>query len=144
MSPETAASASPPPPAPVRHHGFFRRHWLASTIAVLVIVPVVVVAVWTALALHLTYSSGQRVGYVQKLSNKGWICKTNEGELAMTPVPGSIPQIFRFSVRDDSIARLIASSQGKQVALTYEEHHGVPSRCLGETNYYITGVRVLP
>lgn len=124
-----------------RRHGFARRHWMGLTLTLLILVPAVVVMLWTTIALHLTYSSGDRVGYVQKFSHKGWVCKTWEGELAMNPVPGSIPQIFRFSVRDDSVARLINESQGKQVALHYAEHHGVPGSCFGETNYYITGMR---
>jgi len=38
-----------------------------------------------------SYSDGDRAGYLQKLSSKGWICKTHEGELAMTTVPGVAP-----------------------------------------------------
>jgi hypothetical protein len=35
-----------------------------------------------------SYSDGDRTGYLQKLSSKGWLCMTYEGELAMTIVPG--------------------------------------------------------
>lgn len=92
----------------------------------------------------MSYSNGERVGYVQKISRKGWTCKTWEGELTMVSIPGTSPQIFPFSVRDDSIARKLNDAAGKRVALEYEQHKGVPSRCFGETEYFITGVRVLP
>jgi hypothetical protein len=88
------------------------------------------------------YSAGTRGGYIQKISQKGWVCKTWEGELAMANLPGSMPQIFSFSVRDDSVAALIEKYTGKQVSLTYEEHRGVPTKCFGETQYYVTGVKL--
>jgi hypothetical protein len=98
-------------------------------------------AAYTAATLAIAYSSGQRTGYVQKLSRKGWICKTYEGELAMTTVPGTAPQIFRFSVRDPDVARAIDQASGSRVVLDYDQHVGVPTNCFGETEYYVTGVR---
>ena len=105
------------------------------------IVPVGIFAAWASATLSLTYSAGQRAGYVQKISKKGWVCKTWEGELAQANLPGTMPQIFRFSVRNDSIARIIEREMGKQVSVSYAEHRGVPTTCFGETNYYITNVR---
>ena len=96
--------------------------------------------VWVTL--HLSYSKGERAGYVQKFSQKGWICKTWEGELTMMAVPGSIPEKFFFSVRDDRVANSITTSMGKRVSLSYEQHKGVPTTCFGETEYYVTGVKV--
>jgi hypothetical protein len=95
--------------------------------------------VWSAL--HITYSDGERAGYVQKFSRKGWICKTWEGELAMVNLPGAMPEIFRFTVRDDATAAVINSSMGRRVALHYEQHKGVPTNCFGETEYYVDQVR---
>jgi hypothetical protein len=80
---------------------------------------------------------------VQKFSRKGWICKTWEGELAISNVPGSLPQLFHFTVRDDSVANVINSVAGKRVSLRYEEHMGVPTSCFGDTRYYVTQVRVV-
>jgi hypothetical protein len=97
--------------------------------------------VW--IALHWSYSKGERAGYVQKFSLKGWVCKTWEGELTMTPVPGSIPEKFLFSVRDDGVAAEINSSLGKKVSLSYEQHIGIPTTCFGETEYFITKVKAL-
>lgn len=94
-------------------------------------------------SLHWSYSSGERAGYVQKFSHKGWIVKTWEAELAMVPVPGSIPEKFFFSVRDDTLAQRINNTMGKKVNISYEQHKGVPTTFFGETEYYATGVKVL-
>jgi hypothetical protein len=97
---------------------------------------------YTWLTLTWSFSSGERAGYVQKFSHKGWLCKTWEGELAMVPVPGSIPEKFMFSVRSDVIAEQINRSMGKRVVLHYEQRKGVPTPCFGETEYHITGILV--
>jgi hypothetical protein len=105
------------------------------------LIPAVIVALWIWVSLGYSYSSGERAGYVQKISKKGWICKTWEGELAMANLPGTMPQIFAFTVRNDSIAKVIEQNAGKQVSLTYDQHRGVPTTCFGETEYFVTGVR---
>jgi hypothetical protein len=112
-------------------------------VAAVILSPIAVIALWTVIALHYTYSDGQRAGYVQKFSRKGWMCKTWEGQLAMVNVPGALQERWDFTVRDDSIARLISNSMGQRVALEYDQHEGVPTSCFGETQYYVTGVRVL-
>lgn len=94
-------------------------------------------------ALHYTYSDGERAGYVQKFSRRGWICKTWEGELAMVNLPGAMPQVFNFSVRDPKIAETLNKTIGQRVALHYDQHKGIPTDCFGETEYFITEVRVL-
>jgi hypothetical protein len=107
---------------------------------VLIIVPVVIIVLWIWIALGYSYASGERAGYIQKISKKGWLCKTWEGELAMANLPGTMPQIFTFTVREDSVAHVIEQNAGKQVSLTYEQHRGVPTSCFGETEYFVTGV----
>ena len=93
---------------------------------------------YTWLALSWSYSSGERAGYVQKFSQKGWLCKTWEGEMAIVAIPGSLPEIFKFTVRDDKVAAEINSVMGKRVAISYEQHVGIPSTCFGETGYYVS------
>jgi len=95
------------------------------------------------LALNWSYSRGDRAGYVQKFSEKGWLCKTHEGELQVTPVPGTVPEKFQFSVRDELVIKKINSSLGKKVILQYEQHKGLPTTCFGETDYFITDVKVV-
>ena len=108
-----------------------------------ILVPILFFGAWAGITLNYAYSKGDRAGYAQKISKRGWICKTWEGELAMANLPGAMPEIFKFSVRNDSIARLIETNLGKRVSLTYEEHRGVPTRCFGETPYYITNIRLV-
>ncbi len=96
---------------------------------------------YTWSALHVTYSKGDRAGFIQKFSNKGWLCKTWEGQIAMANIPGTTPEIFNFSVRNDSIAALITKSMGQRVDIGYEQHRGVPTHCFGETEYFVTSVR---
>lgn len=98
---------------------------------------------YTWLVLSWSYSNGERAGYVQKFSHKGWLCKTWEGEMALVSMPGTVAEKFYFSVRDDAIAKQIEATVGNRVALTYEQHLGVPSTCFGETQYFITGVKVV-
>jgi hypothetical protein len=143
MRPESVASSGEP--ARAEHfeprRGFLRRNWGKLTLAALVILPVLVFTIWSWIALSFAYSSGERVGYVQKLSHKGWLCKTWEGELQMSNIPGSAPMLFQFSVRSDSLAKAIEGINGRRVALSYEQHVGVPTDCFGETEYYVVGVR---
>ena len=118
-----------------------RPRWIILTVLLVLVLPLIVVSAWVWTTLHYSYSEGERTGYVQKISKKGWICKTWEGELAMTPVPGTAPQIFQFSVPDEHVADAITKSGGRQVNLLYQQHKGVPSVCFGETEYFVTGVK---
>lgn len=129
--------------APTTRPGLFHRNRFKVLLLGFVLAVVGVVALWTMVTLSFSYSNGDRIGFVQKLSHKGWVCQTWEGELAMSPVPGAAPQIFLFSVRDDAVAKRIADAEGKKVALQYEEKRGLPSSCFGETQYFVTDVRVL-
>ena len=101
-------------------------------------------AIWAGVALSYSYSQGTRTGFVQKLSRKGWVCKTWEGEMAMTAQPGVAPTLFNFTVRSDSVAEEITKLEGRQVTLWYEEHPGVPSSCFGETGHFVIRVAGVP
>jgi hypothetical protein len=111
--------------------------------SVIVLMAVLGFGGWIWFTLSYNYSDGERAGYVQKFSHKGWICKTWEGELALVNLPGAMPEIFHFSVRDDAMAKRIQQSVGKRVALSYEQHINVPTSCFGETEYYIVNLRVI-
>jgi hypothetical protein len=122
---------------------FSRRHWGKLTIAAIIGIPTTVQLARSYAALAYTYSTGDRIGYVQKLSKKGWVCKTWEGELQISNIPGSAPVLFYFTVRTDSIAKAIQAAEGKQVALTFEQHPGIPLSCFGDTEYFVSGVRAI-
>jgi len=114
---------------------------LIRLIAVVVAL-VALVALYFTAALKWSYSSGERAGWVQKLSHKGWICKTWEGELALVSLPGTTPEKFLFTIWDDEAARQVTQAMGKRVSLHYEEKVGLPGSCFGDTRYYVTGVMV--
>ena len=137
MSTDAQPPAPPAtPPAPVAPWSARVLKWLLIVIGVLA----VGVAAYFVLALNYAYSTGERAGYVQKFSKKGWVCKTWEGEMAVVNLPGAIPEVFAFSVRDDAVAQQISATMGERVVLRYDQHPGVPS-CVAETSNFVTAVR---
>jgi hypothetical protein len=106
----------------------------------LLIVPVLLGIGYFMFVLNWNYSSGERAGWVQKLSKKGWLCKTWEGEMAMVTMPGANPEKFLFTVWDDAVAQQINKVMGKRVTLHYDEKVGLPTSCFGETRHFVTGV----
>ena len=130
-------------PTPVRDEPLPRRRrrkWPWVVLGAVLLVPFAVFALWALITLNYTYSKGDRVGYVLKLSEKGWLCKTWEGELSMQTIPGTMAEKFVFSVRSDSIAHVVQRLQAQQVRLFYEQHKGVPSTCFGESDYFVSGI----
>jgi hypothetical protein len=102
-----------------------------------------VFAAYTWVALTWNYSEGERAGFMQKLSKKGWLCKTWEGELSLVALPGAAPEKFFFTVRDDAVADKINKLVGQRVALVYAEHKGVPTSCFGDTSYFVSDVKAV-
>jgi len=112
-------------------------------IGVVLLVLIILVALpvaWFTFAWNWSYSKGDRAGWVQKFSEKGWLCKTWEGELALVSMPGAIPEKFQFTVWNEEVASRINKLMGKRVSLTYEQKIGLPTSCLGETRYYVVDV----
>jgi hypothetical protein len=99
-------------------------------------------AAYVWITLSVSYSEGERAGYLQKFSKRGWICKTWEGELLLTSMPGAIPEKFQFSVRDPELAKRMSEATGKRILLSYAQHKGVPTSCFGETEYYAEKLQV--
>ncbi len=138
-SPSPSTSTPPPAPTPRRR----RRKW-PFVLAGIVAVPLLLFAAWVWIALHHAYSEGDRAGFIQKFSHKGWLCKTWEGELAVVNMPGTAQERFLFSVRDDSVAKEITKLMGSRVSIHYVQHTGVPTNCFGDTEYFVTGVHQVP
>lgn len=127
-------SSPVPPPTPRRRTSTLKMmFWL-------LLVPIALIALYFTVVLKWNYSAGERAGWVQKLSRKGWLCKTWEGEMAMVSMPGAIPEKFLFTVRDDAIADSINKVMGKRVTLHYEEKVGLPTSCFGETRHFVNRV----
>jgi hypothetical protein len=123
--------------------GSGRRIWrtIKRTLILLVLAAIVLFALYTWGAYHYTYSEGERAGYVQKFSRKGWICKTWEGELAMANLPGAMPEVFHFTVREDAVAKRMTESMGERVSIHYREHLGLPTTCFGDTTHFVDAMR---
>ena len=113
--------------------------WLLS----LVFIGITGLSVYTWVMLSWSYGSGERAGYVQKFSNRGYVCKTWEGELAMVSMPGTIAEKFFFTVRDDAVAQKLNANLGNKVVVKYEQHIGLPTSCFGETEYFVSGVEAV-
>ncbi len=101
-----------------------------------------VAAVYFIVVFNWTYSDGNRAGYIQKFSSRGWICKTHEGELAMTTVPGTAPILWQFTIWDDKVAAQLNDRMGKRVILHYKEYRYIPTTCFGDTTYFVDKVEV--
>jgi hypothetical protein len=114
-----------------------------KTIIILVLTGAIFVSGYTYMMLHWSYSEGERAGYVQKFSKRGWLCKTWEGELAMVSMPGTMSEKFFFSVRSDAVANKINANMGRKVALHYEQHVGLPTSCFAETEFFVIDLTVL-
>ncbi|HEV3181437.1 MAG TPA: hypothetical protein VGY90_01355 [Steroidobacteraceae bacterium] len=107
-----------------------------------IIAVVLVFAAFTWLTLHWSYSDGERAGYLQKFSRKGWVCKTWEGEMALVTLPGTVAEKFAFTVRDDDIAKQLGADIGKRVTVHYEQRKWIPTSCFGDTEYFVTSAQL--
>ena len=108
-----------------------------TLLAVVLVAAIALTALYTAFALHWSYSEGERAGYLQKLSRKGWLCKTWEGEILLSSMPGAIPERFAFTVRDEAVVKQLQAAMGQRVQLSYAQHVGLPTSCFGETGYFV-------
>lgn len=119
----------------------FKRFLFKATLLLMVVLLLGLTG-WYLVATKYVYSTGERAGYVQKFSRKGWIIKTWEGEIAMVNLPGTVADRFAFTVRDPKIAEEISSTLGKRVVLNYAEHRFLPGTLFGDTNYWVSQVRL--
>ncbi len=107
---------------------------------------VVILAFYVYWHYYNTFSEGNRSGVLQKFSKKGNVFKTYEGELIMSSISSTsnttlASEKFYFSVKQDSIAKVLFTMEGKQVTLHYQQKRGhLPWS--GETDYFIKSVVV--
>ena len=112
-----------------------------KSLTILLVSAIALFSLYVYMALNWSYSSGERAGFLQKVSHKGWICKTWEGELSLVAMPGAAPEKFLFTVRDEAVAQKVSAAAGKRVTLNYEQHKGLPSSCFGDTDYFVVDVK---
>ncbi len=116
---------------------------MLKVLSILVAIAAAVFALISLVSLNYTYADGERAGYVQKFSRKGWVCKTWEGQMAMVTMPGTLAEKFDFTVRDPKVAEQINANIGERLALHYEQHRWIPTSCFGDTEYFVTDVKVV-
>lgn len=143
VPPSSPSSSSVPSSPPPRHSSWRRK--VLWFLFLLLLIPMLLAGMYLAVVLNVSYSEGDRTGYLQKFSRKGWVCRTYEGELAMTTVPGTAPTLWTFSVWDEQIAKQINDLNllGKRVILHYREYRGIPTNCFGDTGYFVDGAKPL-
>ncbi len=95
------------------------------------------------------FSDGERAGTISKLSQRGYIFKTYEGELNEGGFSGETgaltPRIWMFSAKEDSVIADMqkALATGERVTLKYQEKF-LKFPWNGDTKYFITDVKFLP
>ncbi len=120
------------------------KRFLLKSILSLLLLLVATGVIYLIVAYYFSYSEGQSVGVVQKLSKKGWVCKTWEGEqIRLNARNITVPEKFMFGTRDDAVAEKINANLGKEIILHYEQHRGLPS-CFGDTEYFVTNMTIAP
>jgi len=115
---------------------------MIKLLLILIVLVVGGLAGFSWLTMHWSYASGERAGFIQKLSRKGYFCKTWEGEMAMVTMPGTVSEKFYFTVPEDATAAKLNASLGKRVTVHYEQHKWIPSSCLGDTEFFVTAMQV--
>lgn len=95
-------------------------------------------AAYVSFIYYVPYSEGVRSGELIKISNKGYLVKTWEGEISQG-ISGA--QIFQFSVEGgkSGIIQQLKDLQGKYVKVEYIERYRT-FFWWGDTRYYITKV----
>lgn len=93
-----------------------------------------------------TYSEGYRAGLLQKVSLKGNLFKTYEGEMILSSIQSNsnmtlASEKFLFSVPDKNVAMELEKIQGGSVIVHYNEKNGtLPWR--GESVYLVDSVKI--
>src|SRR5277367_5146868 len=134
--------------ADVPNSGTKRSGRFGRWLLILVLVVLAGTGLWTWLTLAWAYAEGERAGVLQKFVRRGWVCKTQEGEIALFYGggqylgPGSSPQLWDFSVRDKSVAEQLSKAVGRRVQLHYTEHPGIPTSCFADTRYFVDRVTI--
>lgn len=116
---------------------------LAFVTTLVVLLVITLIGYWKY---SFTYSEGYRAGLLQKISYKGNIFKTYEGEMILSSVQSNsnvaiASEKFFFSVTDKTVALQLEKVQGENVVVHYTEKNGkLPWR--GESTYFVDSLKV--
>ncbi|HHM21630.1 MAG TPA: hypothetical protein ENJ20_06360 [Bacteroidetes bacterium] len=122
----------------VKAKRFTRR--LLWSVAGLITIGIIGFFLWA----NYTYSEGTRSGNLIKISKKGYIFKTYEGQLKLGGIDlqneeEGLSDTWSFSVKNINIVRQLEKLQGEKVILRYKEiNKAMPWQ--GDTNYFVTDV----
>ncbi len=121
-----------------------KRSGFKKFLRILTLILVLVLGVLIYWKYYFTYSYGNRTGMLQKLSYKGTLFKTYEGELVLSSISSTngvalASEKFYFSVTDKAIAKKMEAFEGKYVKLHYKQKNGtLPWR--GDSQYIVDDV----
>ena len=93
---------------------------------------------------YFVFGEGVKAGNLNFVVYKGYVFKTWEGRLIQTgfksQASGAIQSNeFDFSIKNDSIAKILEMNSGRFVELRYKEYfHAIPWR--GASNYVVTEI----
>ena len=105
---------------------------------------VIIVIIGFFLWANYTYSEGTRAGDLIKISKKGYVFKTHEGQLKLGGIDlenrnEGLSDTWSFSVKAHEIVDHLEKLQGQKVVLRYKEiNYALPWQ--GDTKYFIIGI----
>ncbi|TYP99327.1 hypothetical protein C7447_102649 [Tenacibaculum adriaticum] len=111
---------------------------MKKILAVILLIVLLLAGSYYAFIYYVPYSEGVRSGELIKISRKGVLVKTWEGEISQG-ISGA--QIFQFSIQDNQKEAIhdLQKLQGRYVKVTYKERYG-KFFWLGDTKYFVTKV----
>lgn len=115
----------------------YRRYKRFARMTLLIVLAVLIFCVYWFF--YNRYSNGERTGILIKITRKGNIFKTNEGEMWLSCRQMTNPEKFYFSVTSDSVYQVLKALQDECVQLTYDQYRAkLPWR--GDSKYIVVGV----
>jgi hypothetical protein len=118
-------------------------------ILALIIVLLISMSPWLLkfVGISAVYSEGQRTGTIMKVSKKGFLWKTWEGEILLGGVKSNgdgetVPASWEFTIPDDELAKqgVDLADKGSRVTVTYKELWKT-THWQGATDYMVTELK---
>lgn len=99
-------------------------------IFILIVFLLTTTAIWFWWSFYYTYSDGNRSGMLQKMSHKGNVFKTYEGEMVLNSllINSTVPvssEKFYFSVANEILGKKLEQYEGQKIILHYQEKKGI-------------------
>lgn len=102
-----------------------------------------VIFVWVS---GWTFSEGTRAGELIKVSRKGVVFKTYEGQINLggfeSDAEGIVGNIWAFSTTDEKVYKRLQELEGKKIKLHYKQRYK-PMVWQGKTEYFVEKVELI-